>query len=330
MMEHGQTVTTLPAFDARTVSPQRRLEAWTDKLNELYYPLDVEYPGNGFGYGYLTSVDIAGLRLGTVDSDPMLVQRRRTHVSARSGDFYLVPMPFTTPLRLHQRGREALVAPTDLALVSTRDVYTYEQRTRNASATLRIPGSMLRSRISDIDDWTARSFSGRQPSVAMFIDFAQSFCRNGGRLDTETGVAMVRHLLDLLAIALSSGESIGCSEETAVRTAHRQRALRLVDNHFSEHDLTPSRIAERIGVSERYLQRIFAVHGETLSAIIRARRIAEAKRLLAGRQTRSASTIAYQVGFADPAHFNRVFREQTGTTPLQYRAAVLAGEPEGG
>lgn len=324
-MEHGTTVTTLPAFDTRGLAPPRRLDAWSDKLNELYYPLDVEYPGASFGYGCLTSVDIGGLRLGTVDSDPMLVHRRRTHVSARSGDYYLVPMPLTTPLRLHQRGREALVAPTDLALVGTRDVYTYEQRTRNASSTLRIPGSMLRSRISDIDDWTARSFSGRQPSVSMFLDFAQSFCRNGSRLDVETSLAMVHHLLDLLAIALSSSEDIGCSEETAVRTAHRQRALRLVDNHFNEHDLTPSRIAEKIGVSERYLQRIFAARGETLTAIIRARRIAEAKRLLGSRQPRSASVIAYQVGFSDPAHFSRVFREQAGTTPAQFRTAALSG-----
>lgn len=321
LMPNDSAVTLLPSFDVRDIAPGRRLEAWADKLNEFYYPLDVENPGPDFTYGWASSIDIGGVRLGTVDSDPMLCHRRRTHVSARAGDFYLVPMPLTLPLRLHQRGREALVAPTDLAMVGTCDVYTYEQRTRNASTTLRIPGSMLRDRIADIDDWTARSFPAQHASVAMFLDFARSFCRYGTRLDAETATAMTHHLLDLLAIALCNPVNAGGSEETAVRVAHRQRALRLVDNRLGECDLSPARVAAEIGVSDRYLQRIFAERGETLSSVIRNRRITEAKRLLASRQTRARSiaVIGYRVGFADPAHFSRVFRKQTGETPAEYR-----------
>jgi AraC-like DNA-binding protein len=313
------------SFDVRDIAPRRRLEAWTDKLNEFYYPLDVEAPSADFSYGWLSSIDIGGVRLGSVESDAMLVHRRKTHVSARSGDFYLIPMPLTLPLRLHQRGREALVAPTDLAIVGTCDTYTYEQRTRNASTTLRVPGCMLRERINDIDDWTARSFSAQQASVAMFLDFARSFCRYGARLDAESAAAMTHHLLDLLAIALCSPGGAGGSDESAVCSAYRQRALRMVDNHLGENDLSPSRVAEEIGISDRYLQRIFAQRGQTLSSVIRARRVTEAKRLLANRQarTRSIATIGYQVGFADPAHFSRVFREQTGETPAEYRDRCL-------
>jgi AraC-like DNA-binding protein len=320
------SMTSLPSFDVRSIQSPRRLSAWTDKLNEFYYPLDVENPAADFGYGTLASLDIGGVRLGTVDSDPMLCHRRRSHVSQRGGDFYLVPMPLSRPLRLHQRGREALVTPADLAMVGTCDVYTYEQRTRNVSTTLRIPGAMLRDRIPDIDDWTARSFPGQDASVIIFLDFARSFCRHGAKLDTETAVSMANHLLDLLAIALSQpGDAPG--DETAVRIAHRQRALRIVDNHIGESDLGPLRVAESMGVSERYLQRIFAERGETLSAIIRGRRIAEARRLLASRHaaSRSVASVAYRVGFADPAYFTRVFREQTGMTPADYRKAAMLG-----
>ena len=164
----------------------------------------------------------------------------------------------------------------------------------------------------------------------MFLDFARSFCRHGSRLDVETAVSMANHLLDLLAIALSRPSDVHGGEETAVRIAHRQRALRVVDNHLGESDLGPLRVAEAIGVSERYLQRIFAERGETLSSIIRARRIAEAKRLLGNRQSsgRSVALIAYQVGFADPAYFSRVFREQTGMTPADYRKAATAAQTD--
>jgi AraC-like DNA-binding protein len=311
----------LPSFDVNTVRPDQRLSAWADKLNELYYPLDVENPCNDFTFGYLCSTDVGGLRLGKVESDPMLVHRRRSHLASWSSDYYLVPMPLDLPLRLHQRGREALVAPTSLAIVGTSDIYTYEQRTRSASATLRIPGSLLRDKVLGVDDWTARSFSAHRAPVAMFLDFARSFCRHGSKLDEEVGQTMARHLIDLLVLALTTSSEIGDGQETAVREAHRQRALRVVDARIADFDLSSSRVAELVGVSERHLQRIFAERGETLSALIRSRRIAEAQRLLRSKRFRgrSIAVVGYQVGFADPAYFNRVFRKETGQTPAAYR-----------
>ncbi|GGC52838.1 helix-turn-helix domain-containing protein [Chelatococcus reniformis] len=319
----------LPAFDAKTVAAGQRLSAWTDKLNELYYPLDTENPGTDFSIGYLFSTDVGGLRVGTVDSDPVLIHRRRTHVCTRASDYYLIPMPVDAPLRLHQRGREALVVPASLGIVGTSDVYTYEQRTRSASSTLRIPGAMLRDRVLGIDDWTARSFSARQPSVAMFLDFARSFCRHGPKLSGEEGLSMAHHLMDLLTLALTSSNEIGEGQETAVREAHRQRALRAIENHLGEYDLTPSRVADVVGVSERHLQRIFAERGETVSAVIRRRRVEEACRLLGSAKARgrSIAAIGYQVGFADPAYFSRVFLKETGQSPAAYRSEPGAPGP---
>ena len=311
----------LPPFDVKAVRPDRRMSAWTDKLNELYYPLDVENLSSDFTFGYLHSTDIGGLRSGRVGSEPMLIHRRRGHLASRSSDYYLIPMPLDLPLRLHQRGREALVIPASLAIVGTSDIYTYEQRTRSTSATLRIPGSLLRNKVLGIDDWTARTFSAHRAPVAMFLDFARSFCRHGATLDEEAGEAMAGHLIDLLVLALTTSSEIGESQETAVREAHRQRALRIVDARIADFDLSSSRIAEAVGVSERHLQRIFAERGETLSSVIRARRIAEAQKLLRSKRSRgrSVAVVGYQVGFADPAYFNRIFRKETGQTPASYR-----------
>ena len=54
----------LPPFDVKAVRPDRRMSAWTDKLNELYYPLDVENPSSEFTFGYLCSTNVGGLRFG--------------------------------------------------------------------------------------------------------------------------------------------------------------------------------------------------------------------------------------------------------------------------
>ncbi len=63
------------------------------------------------------------------------------------------------------------------------------------------------------------------------------------------------------------------------------------------------------------------VLGKSASAVIRDRVILEARRELA-YSARTISDIAYSLGFSDPAHFSRVFRQSTGQTPRLFRKAV--------
>ena len=311
-------------MDVAQFVPEQRVGVWADTLYEQYYPLDVDFLPI-FDSGRLVIQDVGAVRLGQIDSDPFLVYRRGSHISRRGGDFYLIPIPADMSLQLHQSGREATVAPGDLALVGTSQAYTYEQRTRNLVITLRIPGPMLRERIANIDDYTARSYAACRPAVAIFVEFARSLSRHGAQLSDAEANTAVYALLDLLALAVRDLGDALVSGERSVRIAHRQRALRLIDAQLGNHALKPGLVAGRLGLSERYLQMIFAERGETLSSVIRCRRVAEAKRLLSGigAQSRGIGGIAYTVGFADPAHFSRVFAAETGLSPKAYRESML-------
>lgn len=308
-------------LDLDGLRPERRIRAWTDALYEKYYPLDVNFPSPDFNFGRLAIKDVADIRVGQVEADPFICHRQRNHLAIRGGDYYLVEVPRRQPLRIRQQGREAFVAANDFAVVGTADVYSYEQWNRNDVLTLRIPGQMLRYRIRDIDDWTARSFLPRKPSTALFVDFAKSLAQHGSELDPADAAVSVRALLDLMAIAIGTRGGDATSDETPVRIAHRQRALRLIDAYLPNCALRPSFVAQELGLSSRYLQQIFAGHDESISSVIRARRIDEAKRMLRdiGPRRRSISSIAYAVGFSDPAHFSRVFLAQTGMSPKDYR-----------
>ncbi|WOF42534.1 helix-turn-helix transcriptional regulator [Sphingopyxis indica] len=78
-----------------------------------------------------------------------------------------------------------------------------------------------------------------------------------------------------------------------------------------------------MGLSDRYLQRIFAAHNETCSEVLRDRRIREARLLLGSRRSSGimVSQVGYAVGFSDPAHFSRVFRNSVGCAPRDYGSA---------
>lgn len=91
----------------------------------------------------------------------------------------------------------------------------------------------------------------------------------------------------------------------------------LAANYQQKFSLTE--VAARFYISPYYLSRLFRrVTGQSIVDYINARRIEAAQKLLETTEL-SISAVAEQTGFASAAHFRRVFREQMGVGPLQYR-----------
>ena len=79
-------------------------------------------------------------------------------------------------------------------------------------------------------------------------------------------------------------------------------------------------LADKLHINKFYLSHLFRKHtGLSVIQYRSAARIRKAKELL--RETElSAAAIAAQTGFSSAAYFSRHFRQQTGCTPLEYRA----------
>jgi AraC-like DNA-binding protein len=297
---------------------QSRIQDWLDVLRDNYFPLDVRV-GTDFRSGILERVDIGAIRACTLTCDPMLTERRTSQSVPDTRDFYVVEMPQLAPVQIRQRGREGMVQPGDFAIVSGAEGYTFASGERNMVRTLRIPCQSLRHRLPGLDDLVASTYRAQHPLVALFLDFAASYGKHASTLPADFQTRLEQHLLDLLVMAMMGADT--GSNETSVRSAHRQRALRVIEHNFANPALELSDVARAVGVSERYLQKIFSDRQETVSSVIRKRRILEAKQLLTSRVQRglTVTQIAFEVGFSDPGHFSRVFRQETGVSPAQYQ-----------
>jgi AraC family transcriptional regulator len=88
--------------------------------------------------------------------------------------------------------------------------------------------------------------------------------------------------------------------------------------HMAE-DFNLDQLAAQAGVSKFYFTRLFkGALGVSPSHYLLTLRMNEARRLL--RETkRSVVEIALDVGYANPSHFARFFRRETGLSPSDYR-----------
>ncbi len=106
------------------------------------------------------------------------------------------------------------------------------------------------------------------------------------------------------------------------RTADIQKLLMLIENHYKTERRT-AWYAARLGFSPRRLNaRARAVTGKLVEELVMDRLYQEAEALLRSTDL-PIKTIAYELGFGDPSHFNRFFYKRAGMRPLAYRQQVL-------
>ena len=75
-------------------------------------------------------------------------------------------------------------------------------------------------------------------------------------------------------------------------------------------------------MSPTHLNRLTrAATGDSALHLIEARTLGEARRNLAYTNL-SIATIAYALGYADPAYFSRVFTRDAGVSPRAFRAQL--------
>ncbi|KAB1938505.1 helix-turn-helix domain-containing protein [Micromonospora sp. ALFpr18c] len=117
--------------------------------------------------------------------------------------------------------------------------------------------------------------------------------------------------------------------EDAVPTEVRRRALitqvqAYVHRHIGDPTLTPQVVADAHHISLRSLHRLFEAEETTVASYIRDTRLAGCRRDLseAALRAQPVQAIAARWGFADKAHFSRVFRAAYGTSPQAYREST--------
>lgn len=188
---------------------------------------------------------------------------------------------------------------------------------------------------------TPDAFGGRKVSKPIFSEvrvlpptgFTEVFSRGlestARNLETLTNTewaAVAQSLADLLPTFVR--QMIPPATDaggTATRAALLHRLCQTIERKLDDPDLTPARVAEAEGISERYLQKLFEGSGSSFTHYVRERRLQRASAELSSpaEAHHSISEIAYRNGFNDSAHFSRAFRHRFGLSPREFRQQEL-------
>jgi len=138
-----------------------------------------------------------------------------------------------------------------------------------------------------------------------------------GDLSVHAAHALARRMLQVLTAAAEPG----CSRERQHPAVARMCALLDAGSSTPARELSVGQLARRSGLSERQLREVFLRDtGLSPRAYLRWRRL---RRAVSGiREGASLTQAAVLAGFADGAHFSRVFRSQFGMSPTSAFASL--------
>jgi AraC-like DNA-binding protein len=133
----------------------------------------------------------------------------------------------------------------------------------------------------------------------------------------EEACEVARALLDVVA-------SADGARERAPRHPAVLRMCALLDSTASDREMRVTQLAQQSGLSPRQLRHCFTEElGINPSAYLRWRRLRRAVACI--ERDATLTEAAVEGGFADGAHFSRVFQAQFGMAPSQALSSVRFG-----
>jgi AraC-like DNA-binding protein/DNA-binding transcriptional MerR regulator len=222
------------------------------------------------------------------------------------------------------RGREALLAPGEGVLISCSDAMVYDRLSHGELLSIRVPRSVLSPVVVGIDDAIMRPIPRHSETLKLLTYYAGTLIDGNALAVSFLRNLAVNHLHDLIALTLgATRNATGATSAEGLRASRLRAAKAYIVENSSRHDLSVGAVADHLGVTPRYLQRLLEADGTTFSAFLLGQRLTRAYRMLCDLQfySRPIGIIAYDVGFGDLSYFNRCFRRRYGVTPTEIREA---------
>ncbi len=313
----------LAAFSMSTagVQPRERLAAWRKAYVETFIPCHIESNSDEPFWSELSSVAIGPVVLGSVAGSPKLCLTEKS-AADRLSDGLTIEMIW--------RGEKACTQGRRSSETSAGEAFVFYNRLPSAEVSriateirsIRVAAAAVRGRLGETERFAGVKLSSQIPELRILANYVQSLDFAGDLAEASVREMVGGHIIDLIVAALVRIEGKeNVSDLHCVKAARLAAIRRLVEAAFSEPTFDTRHAAQRLGISERYIQKLFEETGVTFSDYVAERRLRDAHDKLLDQRfdDMKIQDIAWSAGFSDVSHFNRLFRRRFGEKPSALR-----------
>ena len=304
---------------------QAEFEDWRATLRAFCGNFDVT-PGEEIGdrYGRFGTRVLGGMEMSHIATNYDTVLRDDGCIRRDDVDCLYLVQQISGRKGIWHNGQEVHLDPGDCILLdAARPMEGFYGRAGVEFATLHVPRDEMFREATDHDNieiGVPRRAGGQRAGA---LNAALSHIRDYG-LNADQGHGFIIELARLAFRADPRRHSL----HRFGRAAERTLALKeLISRHAADQGFSLADLADLSGMSQRQVQRDLQADGTSFSRQLLTARLDKVERHLRAMsqagQRPYVTQVAYDAGFNDLSHFNRVFRREYGCTPLEFaRLAV--------
>jgi AraC-like DNA-binding protein len=214
-----------------------------------------------------------------------------------------------------QNDQAVELAVGDVAFIDSTRPATFVNDGHEQWLALQLPRQRLLSTLGFEPRGGLRGHSGTRASRLLF-QLVRDAVDDEEPMPTSAGNYMQMAVYDLLG-------ALFVPLDPATGSLHSDRLFKricdVIKDRFADPDLGPYEIAAEVGISLRYLQKLFTNRGCTCSGFIQSLRLDQAARRIKRRASMKSceplSGIAYACGYHNYVNFSRAFRQRFGHAP---------------
>jgi len=267
----------------------------------------------------LSSAVAGDVRVSVLTGSPCVVTRDAELIGHKDPAFLTVAMQRTGRAAVAQDGRRCMVGPGDLVNYVTSRPYEVTFWEPYEAILVSVPLGALGSHADTLSVRTAIAVgTERGPRDVVGTLFAAlatkiTGCTAGDASSSKEYLADA--IVSLVLAELVDIVPQGAGDDLA------DRVLAHCLSHLSDPALTVDSVARALGVSVRYLHKVLAPTGITLSAWIRRQRLERIGRDLADESLRgrTVGAVAARWGMPDTGHLSRALKAEFGMTASEIR-----------
>jgi AraC-like DNA-binding protein len=314
------------SYSTAQAAPAARKWYWNRAIARTYFPLELGFRSAPGFSGELDVWSVGNVSISRNVSDGMIYRRHERHLLNETEESFLITVPEISEVTFAQEGKEVRCRPGAFLVERSHLPYDFSYAEANALWVLKVPSAVLRARIGQPERLATLTFDSTRGVGALFVDMIRLSAPRIDEMNDEARDLTGKHLVDLLATAVEADDRVLGGGATSVQSAHLKRVERFVRANLADSDLSPQIIAERCGISVRYLHQLFESQGATVCSWLRHQRLLMCDESLRDPLNRkSIAEIAYQWGFGDQGQFGRHYRAYFGCTPSDAREAARSG-----
>ncbi len=243
---------------------------WRDVVWDAFTPVSLTRAQPGPFLSSVRATAIGPLSVALIKSQTQSVARTPTLVEQHPGEIFFLNLPLSDGSHATQHGRSTSLRSGDFILLDGTKPFDLVFTRAFRQISVGVPHDVLAPMLVCPADVTGVRIAGDRGVGAVTAAAIRSLAAQSGSISGSDARALVNSIAGLVALAVGGVRKV---PPTTGRALLLHAALASIDRSLADPQLSPAYVADDIGVSLRYLHKLFTDHGATFGQTVLTRRL---------------------------------------------------------